>query len=120
MAHPRLTFDKTELVLVDIEAKNPAVHNLSHEDLVRFRLTQKRSFLLYRFVEDDVLELHVRGTIEPLRLRRRRNRDLFDGYLDGTRKFCETNQIPFVDETLSRQPEPGTGNPRENDERSSS
>ena len=32
-------------------------------------------------------------------MRRRRNRELFDGYLDGARKFCEANQIPFVDET---------------------
>ncbi len=99
MARPRLTFDKTELVLIDVEAKRPAVHNLTRDDLVRFRLVRKRTFALYRFVDDDVLELHVRGTIEPLLLRRRRNRDLFDGYLAGARKFCEANQIPFVDET---------------------
>ncbi len=96
---PRLTFDKTELVLIDMEAKKPAVHNLSRDDLVRFRMTRKRAFAVYRFVEDDVLELHVRGRIEPLLMRRRRNRELFDGYLDGARKFCEANQIPFVDET---------------------
>ena len=96
---PRLTFDKTELVLIDTEAKKPTVHNLTRDDLVRFRLQKKRAFVLYRFVEDDVLELHVRGQIEPLLMRRRRNRELFDSYLDGTRKFCEANQIPFVDET---------------------
>ncbi len=96
---PRLTFDKTELVLIDMEARKPAVHNLSRDDLVRFRMTRKRAFAVYRFVEDDVLELHVRGQIEPLLMRRRRNRELFDGYLDGARKFCEANQIPFVDET---------------------
>ena len=96
---PRLTFDKTELVLIDMEARKPAVHNLSRDDLVRFRMTRKRAFAVYRFVEDDVLELHVRGRIEPLLMRRRRNRELFDGYLDGARKFCEANQIPFVDET---------------------
>jgi hypothetical protein len=99
MARPRLTFDKTELVLVDMEAKKPAVHNLTRDDLVRFRLTRKRAFALYRFVEDEVLEFHVRGQIEPLRLRRRKNRELFDSYLDGTRKFCEANQVSFVDET---------------------
>ena len=99
MARPRLTFDKTELVLVDMEAKKPAVHNLTRDDLVRFRLTRKRAFALYRFVEDEVLELHVRGQIEPLRLRRRKNRELFDSYLDGTRKFCEANQVSFLDET---------------------
>lgn len=99
MARPRMTFDKTELVIVDMEARNPTVHNLTREHLVRFRLTRKRAFALYRFVEDDVLELHVRGRIEPLLLRRRKNRELFDRYLDGSRKFCEANQIPFVDET---------------------
>ena len=98
-SRPRLTFDKTELVLIDTEAKKPAVHNLSRDDLVRFRLTRKRAFAVYRFVDDDVLELHVRGTVEPLLMRRRRNRELFDGYLDGARKFCEANQVPFVDET---------------------
>ncbi len=98
-SRPRLTFDKTELVLIDTEAKKPTVHNLTRDDLVRFRLQRKRAFVLYRFVEDDVLELHVRGQIEPLLMRRRRNRELFDSYLDGTRKFCEANQIPFVDET---------------------
>lgn len=96
---PRLTFDKTELVLIDTEAKKPTVHNLTRDDLVRFRLQKKRAFVLFRFVEDDVLELHVRGQIEPLLMRRRRNRELFDSYLDGTRKFCEANQIPFVNET---------------------
>ncbi len=98
---PLLTFDKTELVLIDLEAKRPAVHNLTRDDLVRFRLVTKRTFALYRFVEDDVLELHVRGTIEPLLLRRRRNRDRFDDYLAGTRKFCDANQIPFVDDTAN-------------------
>ncbi len=98
-SRPRLTFDKTELVLIDTEAKKPTVHNLTRDDLVRFRLQKKRAFVLYRFVEDDVLELHVRGQVEPLLMRRRRNRELFDSYLDGTRKFCEANQIPFVDET---------------------
>ena len=96
---PRLNFDKTELVLLDAEAKKPTVHNLSRDQLVRFRLVRKRAFALYRFVDDHVLELHVRGQIEPFRLPRRRNRALFDTYLDGTRKFCEANQIPFVDET---------------------
>ena len=99
MARPRLSFDKTELVLVDVEAKSPTVHNLTRDDLVRFRLVTKRAFALYRFVEDEVLELHVRGKVEPILLRRRRNRELFDGYLDATRKFCEANQIPFVEET---------------------
>lgn len=99
MVRPRLTFDKTELVLIDMEAKRPAVHNLTRDDLVRFRLVRKRAFALYRFVDDDVLELHVRGKIEPLLLRRRRNRGQFDDYLAGARKFCEVNQIPFVDET---------------------
>lgn len=98
MARPRLSFDKTELVLIDVEAKSPTVHNLSHEDLVRFRLVTKRSFVLYRFVEKDVLEFHVRGKVEPILLPRRRNKKLFDNYLEGTKKFCEENQIPFIDD----------------------
>lgn len=100
-SRPLLTFDKTELVLIDLEAKRPTVHNLTRDDLVRFRLVTKRTFALYRFVEDEVLELHVRGTVEPLLLRRRRNRDRFDDYLAGVRKFGQENQIPFVDETAN-------------------
>lgn len=100
-SRPLLTFDKTEVVLIDLEAKRPAVHNLTRDDLVRFRLVTKRTFALYRFVEDEVLELHVRGTVEPLLLRRRRNRDRFDDYLAGVRKFGQENQIPFLDETAS-------------------
>ena len=98
MAQPRLTFDNTELVLIDIEAKTPTVHNLSCDDLVRFRLTQKRTFALYRFVEEAVLELYVRGTIKPLLVRQRHNRGMFESYVTNTRKFCKANQIPFVDE----------------------
>lgn len=99
MARQRLSFDKTEIVLIDTESKSPTVHNLRSDNLVRLRLVTKRVFALYQFVEDQALEFHSRDKIEPILLRRRRNKKLFDGYLNSTRKFCETNQIPFVDDT---------------------
>lgn len=99
MERSRLSFDKTELVLVDVEAKTPTVHNLNCDDLVRFRLVPKRTFALYRFVDDEVLEFHVRGKIEPISLHRRRNKEMFSKYLEESRKFCKEQQIPFSDET---------------------
>ena len=66
MRYRRLSFDKTELVLVEAESNSPTVHNLSRDDLVRFRLVTKRAFALYRFAEDQALEFHVRGKVEQL------------------------------------------------------
>jgi len=92
---PALQLDKTELVLFDLEAKRPQIHNLRYDQISRIQCGRRRQFRLYHFVAEDAIEIQSRTRLEPFLLTRRRNKTDFDRFEGELEAFAKRNNITF-------------------------
>ncbi len=92
-----LTFDKTELSVVDLSGKNPVRHNITYDKIISIQLdhSEKKVFLFTKKPCDRIL-IKKRGSETPIPVYSL-NDPLFDEYLDGIRKFAKENRITLYD-----------------------
>lgn len=92
-----LTFDKTELSVVDLAAKKPARHNLTYDKIISIQLEHsKKKTFLFMTKPCDVILIKKRGAEQPIPVYSL-NDPHFDEYLEGIRKFAKENRVTIYD-----------------------
>lgn len=92
-----LTFDKTELSVVDLSGKNPVRHNLTYDKIISIQIehSEKKVFFFMK-KPCDVILINRRGSDKLIPVYSL-NDPFFEEYLEGIRKFAKENRVSIYD-----------------------
>jgi len=98
MARDKIVFDKTEVVLTDTYGKRVVTHNLTFEKIVNIRFDNVKVRNVLWMVPTRRIAITVRGRENPIVIYEFKDKEYFERYMDGLRKFAKDNRISFYDE----------------------
>lgn len=94
----KITFDKTEVCILDDSGKRQAILNLSFERITSIQFDHGSMPFMGIFKKpSDRIVVTVRGLENPCILYSAREGENFQGYVDGLRKFAKDNRITLRD-----------------------
>ena len=100
-ARPRITFDKTEIVLGFLAGNKFQVLNLNYSDIQRIQFDQivERRFL--KRVPSEQISVVTAKRMEPIVYTKLKSEKFWDTYKTGFAKFANNNHITFADNTTT-------------------
>ena len=98
MPKNKITFDKTEVCILDDSGKCQQLLNLTYDRITSIQFDHSTMPFLGIFKKpSDRIMVSIRGLEKPCILYSAREGEFFQGYVDGLRKFAKDNRITLHD-----------------------
>jgi len=98
MARDKIVFDKTEMVLTDNYGKRVVTHNLTYDKIVNIRFDNAKVRKLLWSVRTRRIAITVRKRENPIVIYEFMDKEYFEKYMEGLRKFAKDNRVSFYDD----------------------
>ena len=106
MAKRKIMFDKTEVVLAtvfkdDLGKEVPKILNLSYDQFSKISFLPCEERKLFKTVPSEKIVLKLKKYADPIEYTMMKNKEFYQEYKDGFRRFAADNRIDLVDETAN-------------------
>jgi hypothetical protein len=97
-AKNKISFDKTEICVLDESGKRPMIFNLTYDKIPSIQFDHATMPVMGIFKKPtDRIMIQVRNREQPIFLYRLKEEQYFDEYITGLRKFAKENRITLHD-----------------------
>jgi hypothetical protein len=99
MAKEHLFFDKTEITAAVLSSNPPHVANLQASRISSIIIKPFEEKVAFGKKPSERIEIFVRGNSEPIVYTKLKEKEFWERYKTGLKKFAKDNRITFTDET---------------------
>ncbi len=104
MAKRKIEFDTTEVVLATVfknetGKETPKILNLSYDQFMKISFVPCEERKLFKSVPSEKIVLKVKKYAQPIEYSMMKNKEFYQSYKEGFRKFAQDNRIDLIDET---------------------
>ncbi len=104
MAKRKIEFDTTEVVLAtvfknDMGKEIPKILNLPYDQFLKIFFVPCEERKLFKAVPSEKIVLQIKKYAQPIEFTMMKNKEFYQDYKEGFRKFAEYNRIDLIDET---------------------
>jgi hypothetical protein len=92
-AKRRMTFDKTEIVLMTDKSQ---ILNLTYDQIVRIQFDKCIEKKLFSKFDSEKIEIMTRKQSEPVIYYKSKEKEFFEEYKEELAKFAKANRITFI------------------------
>ena len=105
MAKRKIEFDTTEVVLAtvfkdELGKETPKILNLPYDQFLKISFVPcEETKMFFKTVPSEKIVLQLKKYAQPIEYTKMKNKEFYDSYKEGFRKFATDNRIDLIDET---------------------
>ncbi|MBE7041994.1 MAG: hypothetical protein E7399_00665 [Ruminococcaceae bacterium] len=104
MAKKKIEFDSTEVVLAtvfknDLGKETPKILNLPYDQFLKISFEPCEERKLFKNIPSEKIVLKLKKYAQPVEYTMMKNKEFYQEYKEGFRKFAQDNRIDLIDET---------------------
>ena len=105
MAKRKVMFDTTEVVAAtvfkdEMGKETPKILNLTYDQFLKISFVPCEERKLFKTVPSEKIVLQLKKYGQPVEYTMMKNKEFYQEYKEGFRKFAQDNRIDLIDETV--------------------